>query len=120
MRTLLEQWVRRPNPTLRLHPAVPTGWVQPVIFFKMLRLAGPGTVVYVSSLLLQFPRQYAAMSAACRRRAAEFVPGRFAEQISQQFEAEFARLPLAPVPGAGTFCGAGHSRRPVASVNCIL
>jgi glycosyltransferase involved in cell wall biosynthesis len=49
-------------------------------------------------LLQQFPHKYAAMSAACRRRAAEFSPTRFAEQINQQFEAEFAQFPLVPVP----------------------
>lgn len=51
-------------------------------------------------LLQKFPRKYAAMSAACQRRADEFAPGRFSEQIRQQFEAEFARFPraLAPEP----------------------
>ncbi|MBF9239670.1 glycosyltransferase [Hymenobacter sp. BT683] len=56
-------------------------------------------------LLQQFPRKYAAMSAACRRRAAEFAPSRFSEQINQQFEAEFARFPLALPPVPARFPG---------------
>lgn len=51
-------------------------------------------------LLQHFPHKYAAMSAACRRRAAEFAPSRFSEQINQQFAAEFASFRPVPEPWA--------------------
>ena len=57
-------------------------------------------------LLQQFPRKYAAMSAACRRRAAAFAPGHFSEQIIRHFEAEFTQFPQrarVPAPAPATF-----------------
>jgi glycosyltransferase involved in cell wall biosynthesis len=44
-------------------------------------------------LLKENPRAYSRMARACRERAAEFTPHRFAEQIQHYFQAEFAQSP---------------------------